>query len=655
MKTKKAVYFNEYNILMGGNTTYLPLVSGILRSYAEESTKILDSYSFQKFIFHVDSVENIIAQYTVQPFLAAFSLLMWNEQLSLTVAREIKKKYPECIIVFGGASVPHNAVNFMNKFNFVDVCIRGEGEESFTDLLEYLVDNKPLNNLPGLVFRNKNGKVCNNEGERPNNRDLDIYPSPYLMGIFDEVIKDNSHFDFQAIIETNRGCPFQCTYCYWGKGGLSRKYRFHSLERVRDEIVWMGKNKIGYVFNADSNFGMHRRDIEIAKYLVDTKKEFGFPEKFRTCYGKNTDDKIFKVAKLLRDNNLEKGITVSYQSFDSQVQVNIKRKNIKISSAHNLQSRFNKENVPVYTELILGLPGESVETWKFGIDKIFESGLKNQLFVYICQVYPNTELDDSNYREEFGVITKSIELNEIHGLIRSQKYVTEYENIIVQTNSMPIADWKKMLKFSWIVMLFQGLKIGFFITRYLNDILNISYSDFLWFISDMEWKDQKYSIFFQELSELEGKVDYILEGGGRGCVMKEFSDIYWEPEEASFLRLAGDFDAFIDELHSLTRFFLLKRNKEFCEEELMDVVQYQSMCLPRVNLPSITNRVFSYNVPEYFESCFSSNTIPLVKKQQVFEVEPRDYKGDILKFSRESLLWARKSGNILEIGKWLDV
>ena len=474
MKTKKAVYFNEYNILMGGNTTYLPLVSGILRSYAEESTKILDSYSFQKFIFHVDSVENIIAQYTVQPFLAAFSLLMWNEQLSLTVAREIKKKYPECIIVFGGASVPHNAVNFMNKFNFVDVCIRGEGEESFTDLLEYLVDNKPLNNLPGLVFRNKNGKVCNNEGERPNNRDLDIYPSPYLMGVFDEVIKDNSHFDFQAIIETNRGCPFQCTYCYWGKGGLSRKYRFHSLERVRDEIVWMGKNKIGYVFNADSNFGMHRRDIEIAKYLVDTKKEFGFPEKFRTCYGKNTDDKIFKVAKLLRDNNLEKGITVSYQSFDSQVQVNIKRKNIKISSAHNLQSRFNKENVPVYTELILGLPGESVETWKFGIDKIFESGLKNQLFVYICQVYPNTELDDSNYREEFGVITKSIELNEIHGLIRSQKYVTEYENIIVQTNSMPIADWKKMLKFSWIVMLFQGLKIGFFITRYLNDILNIN-------------------------------------------------------------------------------------------------------------------------------------------------------------------------------------
>ena len=78
--------------------------------------------------------------------------------------------------------------------------------------------------------------------------------------------------EFQSIIETNRGCPFQCTYCYWGKGGLNRKYRHHSLERVSKELEWCAQNKIRYVFSADSNFGMHNRDMEIAKNLVELKK-----------------------------------------------------------------------------------------------------------------------------------------------------------------------------------------------------------------------------------------------------------------------------------------------------------------------------------------------------------------------------------------------
>ena len=83
---------------------------------------------------------------------------------------------------------------------------------------------------------------------------MDSYPSPYLSGEFDYLISNKKDHNYQAIIETNRGCPFLCTYCYWGRGGNTTKYRYHSLERVFAEIDWIGKNKISYVFKLELAF-----------------------------------------------------------------------------------------------------------------------------------------------------------------------------------------------------------------------------------------------------------------------------------------------------------------------------------------------------------------------------------------------------------------
>ena len=78
---KKRVYLNEYNILMG-STTYLPFVSGLLQAYAEEIPGLAENYKFMHFLFHVDHPKNIICQFD-NPSIAAFSVMMWNEQLSL--------------------------------------------------------------------------------------------------------------------------------------------------------------------------------------------------------------------------------------------------------------------------------------------------------------------------------------------------------------------------------------------------------------------------------------------------------------------------------------------------------------------------------------------------------------------------------------------
>ena len=240
------VFFNEYNLLMGsGGVTYLPLVSGILSANAKKNVKIKNNFKFHKFIFHPETPENIIKNYYKEiPHIAVFSIAMWNEQLCLRVAKILKEKF-KTLIIFGGASCPHQPDEYFKNYPFIDVAIRAEGEDAFNEiLLRYLVDKSNFSKIPNVAFRDQKSKKCIINYEKfPFVKDLDIYPSPYLEGEFDYLVKDVNNHNYQAIIETNRGCPFLCTYCYWGKGGNTTKYRFHSLERVFAEIDWVAKKK----------------------------------------------------------------------------------------------------------------------------------------------------------------------------------------------------------------------------------------------------------------------------------------------------------------------------------------------------------------------------------------------------------------------------
>ncbi len=106
---KRRVYFNEYNVLMDG-AAYLPLVSGILRAYGQSLPDLDEQYEWMPFLFMRDTPDVLAAQHG-SPDVAVFSSSMWNEQLNLHVAAAVKAQYPECLIIFGGAQVPHKPEN----------------------------------------------------------------------------------------------------------------------------------------------------------------------------------------------------------------------------------------------------------------------------------------------------------------------------------------------------------------------------------------------------------------------------------------------------------------------------------------------------------------------------------------------------------------
>ena len=644
------VFFNEYNLLMGsGGVMYLPLVSGILSANAKKNNTINENFKFHKFIFHPNTVENILKNYYKEvPHIAIFSISMWNEQLSLTVAKILKKKF-NTLIIFGGPSCPHYPTEYFKKYPFIDAAIRAEGEDAFNEiLLRYLKNKNDFSKIPNVAYRDtKTNKCIINFEKFKFIKDLDDYPSPYLTGEYEYLVPDNKEHNYQIIIETNRGCPFLCTYCYWGRGGNTTKYRFHSLDRVFAEIDWIGKKKIQYVFNADSNFGMHRRDIQIAEKLVETKLRTGYPDKFRTCWGKNISEQIFKIANLLHAHGLEKGITLARQTNSKAALENVKRDNIKLEAYSDLEKKFNDLQIPVYAEMIMGLPGETYKSWTDGLGSLLDTKVRNQIFIYQAEVYPNTEFNEDSYRKKHGIKTKKIELLETHCSPKQQKWLREYQEIVVETSSMTKEDWKKRNLFSAVLMAIHSFKLGFYLMYYLEGEMKISGKEFIKYICDNTNKKRHPFIYAKFIKKTNDWSNNMLKGKGRSIFNKKYSDVYLDIEEIIFLEISENFDLFYSELKDLFKDLIGKNKWRKNYEVINEIFIYQNLRMPKINMSEVKLK-FKYNIAEYMFYLGTNKKVKLKKSENLIKtLNTKNYGTNYWEFTKKKVIWSRKNGKII--------
>jgi radical SAM superfamily enzyme YgiQ (UPF0313 family) len=130
-----------------------------------------------------------------------------------------------------------------------------------------------------------------------------------------------------GLLETNRGCPFSCTFCDWGSATQARVYTF-DLDRLYREADWFADHKIEYIFCCDANYGMLPRDLEIARYMAETKKRLGYPHALSVQNTKNATERSYQVQKILSEAGMNKGVTIALQSVDPMTLKSIKRSNI---------------------------------------------------------------------------------------------------------------------------------------------------------------------------------------------------------------------------------------------------------------------------------------------------------------------------------------
>jgi hypothetical protein len=477
----------------GGIAAYLPYSVGILWSYSLTNDFIKNNLELDRLVYKREPIKELAIE-LAKNNIVAFSTYVWNRNYNFTLAQKIKEINPNVFIVFGGPEPPITNPNiFLDVMPFCDVIVRGEGEYIFSSLMEKHIKNEDYSNDTGLLI-NLNGK-CKDTGAGERINELDSVPSPYLTGVFDSILPLEK--EWNAVIETNRGCPYKCTFCDWGSLTYSKVKKFN-LTRVFHEIEWMSQNKIGYMDVADANFGIFiERDNMIVDKLIEVQTNNGYPYRTGWSWAKNQQSEVVGIAKkLIKSGHFNNGLTISLQSMDENTLKTIKRSNMGINKINEIFTECRKDGVPLNVELILGLPGETLQTWENTMYGVFEVGQHDSVEVWQAQILENAEMNLSQ-RKEFNIRGQMVLDYFPNGL---DNEAPEFSEIVTSTSTMSLEDMVEGYKLSWFLITWHTGGFSQYVSRFLRKYSNISYSDFYkgfreFLQNDEFWKSEEDEIY----------------------------------------------------------------------------------------------------------------------------------------------------------------
>ena len=339
-----------------------------------------------------------------------FSNYMWSLDINLKISQLVKQHDTQNITIHGGPSTPNyenKSQEFFRDNESVDISIHNEGEVTICEVLANLnsetggliIKEDSLKTVAGISFRSVvDALTVVRTEKRDRLKEPDSIPSPYNSGVFDNYTGEVE----AAIIESNRGCPFGCTFCDWGSA-TNQKVRKFELERVKNEIDWIAERKVRVLWIADANFGMYDRDIELAKHIVQTKIRVGFPVEVVVNYTKNSTWRLAEIIKIFNQGGIISQGVISIQTTDTQTLEVINRKNIKTSKYDELSEVFQKQNLPLSTDLMIGLPGATLTSFKIDLQRYFDKDVSVK--AYPTQLLPNSPMADPDYISQYAIET----------------------------------------------------------------------------------------------------------------------------------------------------------------------------------------------------------------------------------------------------------
>lgn len=463
----------------------LPLASGYLQAYACKDELIASAYEFEHYSVAAQSASARLLPdlLSKDSDIYAFSCYVWNMGLIKTILPTLLTEKPNAQLILGGPQVMHHAQKYLDPNHENLVLCNGEGEKTFYDYLCVLLDSKDqaqpdFSVVKGLSYYRDGMLMTNPESERI--RDLNVIPSPFLTGVFE------GNYSL-AVYETNRGCPFHCGFCYWGAANNDRVFQFDE-ERIRAEIEWLSRKGIFYLFLADANWGMLRRDIPLSQHIANCAVKYGTPQMVYYSAAKNKPDKVSAITDILHQAGVISSQPVSLQTMSEESLRQIDRKNIRLSAYESIQENLQKNAVSSFTELIWPLPGETLESYKAGINLLC-AAQAGTIITYPHMLLHNTPL--YNRRDEFGLFTKVID-----------KGVGEQE-IVLATNDVDYQAYQHGVRFYFCVHLLHNMRTFTITANYLYHHANLTYSALFSTFADylLQRQDMPIGRFFKQIAE----------------------------------------------------------------------------------------------------------------------------------------------------------
>ena len=600
------VYVHQFNGVATVNV--LPLAAGLVVASAKMDPLVASVADFDIRIDRLP-IEEVVESYD-DPDVLAFSCYCWNDAYTHQVARRAKKRYPDCLVVLGGPNVPRRReriAELMRSRPYIDMLVLGEGEVTFRELVRARIDNTPLEEVAGLVVRDR----CEPDGVRVTRardriRDFSQTASPYLDGTFDALFERYSGQLTAAVFETNRGCPFSCTFCDWGQAIQSRVNEL-PIARVEQEFEWLGARNIPYLYIVDANFGIRPRDIDIVRHLATVKQRTGFPRYCHFHMTKNAQRKNLATVEALRDAGVGCQVALSMQDFDDQVLVAIKRDNISLEQSLGLRKACNERGIPTFNELILGLPAQTYSSFCASMVKAITPYPGDSFFLYLCRLLENAEMAEPAQRELYGIETRACLIGDFHRPV-DRFHVDEREEIVVATRAMPNAEWRRAYRFGYLLGAFYNYRLLDVVIHYLRENLAVDLCCWIDAILDAMAEDSEGGV----LGELERifvrYVDAIMNSGGLVLERPGDSTRLWAVGDAVLATALARRSEFFEAVCRITHDVLDAPESRSLVDELF---AFQSLLVPGFDRRRPTGATFSRDWIQYRRSMGGDASVQL--------------------------------------------
>lgn len=442
---------------------YFPYAAGLLEAFAQRHLPDPQNYEFFPPVFRRDLIADAAAKLRGADILA-ISLYSWNEQLSMAIAERVKREQPSTLIVCGGPQVPKHSPprddrpweveEFLTKYPFVDLAVHEAGEGAFLQILQH-ARNGNWERLPSASYLDR-GRLIQTPLDS-GFKDYSEVPDPYLAGVFDPLIGIYPQMQWIGLVETDRNCPYTCTFCSWP--GVGKKPILRPLEEVARTLEWLADHQVGYIFFVNANFGINREhDLEIIRQLVRIKLERGFPHAVNLQDGKNVAKWVIRIRQELAKGGIDSPAAMALQSLNPATLKAIERDNIKLEAYHEIQAALAAMGQPTVTDLILGLPEETLDSFKRGVGEVIRRGQHGRIFFHNLSLVPDAALSHPVQVEFYGLESVRIRFVSIHGFIEREE-VPEHGDIVIAARTMPREDWARAKAFAFAQAFYHAGKV----------------------------------------------------------------------------------------------------------------------------------------------------------------------------------------------------
>lgn len=454
------------------HSVFMPIGISYIASYTLAHTKQVEIRLYDDPYLLIKDIDNW------KPDVIGLSNYCWNSELSRVVFTYAKCTNPVTVCISGGPEFPiesEDRRNYLLNRKEIDFYVYQEGEVAFAHLIKKIQQGFTVDVLRGLP---QGGVVSINPksnelviGEAlPRLVTLDEIPSPYLSSIMDQWFNGC----YAPSIETARGCPYTCGYCFASQSWY-RKVTMFSIERMKADLRYIAKRMKKYptilLSICDSNFGMSERDEKIAEYLSTLQNKYGWPNAFDVTTGKANYDRIFHIASMLKD---KMRVCCSVQSMNPETLSIIKRQNLPMDKYNKIQAEIRKRGMPSVAEYIIPMPRETKESFINGVKTLLDSGV--EFFVpYTTMLLKGTYLASDACRKKYKMQSKFRILPRQFGEYMGKKCF-EIEEVCVATDTMSFPEYLECRGFAFVSQLLSSEEFDI-IRMHLSE-LGISIGDF---------------------------------------------------------------------------------------------------------------------------------------------------------------------------------